>query len=158
IADQDAHKISGLEWCIIGLEGDEVSTHFMPALTEVPDLYGRKFIHGMTDCYGFVRDWYRQELGINLPNYNRIDGWWDNGGNLYVDNFEDAGFYPVKDLKIGDMIVMQINANVPNHAGVYLGDGLIGHHLYGRLSSKDVYGQFYRERTTHIMRHKENTP
>ncbi|MCK9032661.1 C40 family peptidase, partial [Haemophilus influenzae] len=74
------------------------------------------------------------------------------------DNFEDAGFYPVKDLKIGDMIVMQINANVPNHAGVYLGDGLIGHHLYGRLSSKDVYGQFYRERTTHIMRHKENTP
>ncbi|WP_164135405.1 NlpC/P60 family protein, partial [Stenotrophomonas maltophilia] len=74
------------------------------------------------------------ELGINLPNYNRIDGWWDNGGNLYVDNFEDAGFYPVKDLKIGDMIVMQINANVPNHAGVYLGDGLTGHHLYGRLS------------------------
>ena len=56
------------------------------------------------------------------------------------------------------MIVMQINANVPNHAGVYLGDGLLGHHLYGRLSSKDVYGQFYRERTTHIMRHKENTP
>ena len=67
----------------------------------------------MTDCCGFVRDWYRQELGINLPNYNRIDGWWDNGGNLYVDNFEDTGFYPVKDLKIGDMIVMQINANVP---------------------------------------------
>ena len=43
----------------------------------------------------------------------------------------------------------------PNHAGVYLGDGLIGHHLYGRLSSKDVYGQFYRERTTHIMRHRK---
>ncbi|HDR1241565.1 TPA: C40 family peptidase [Pasteurella multocida] len=157
IADQDAHKVSGLEWCIIGLEGDEVSMHFMPAVTVIPDLYGRKFIHGMTDCYGFVRDWYQQELGIELPNYNRTDGWWNEGGNLYVDNFEHAGFYQVDDLQVGDMIVMQINANVPNHAGVYLGDGLIGHHLYGRLSSKDVYGQFYRDRTTHIMRHKKNT-
>ncbi|MGY4848624.1 NlpC/P60 family protein, partial [Pasteurella multocida] len=128
-----------------------------PAVTAIPDLYGRKFIHGMTDCYGFVRDWYQQELGIELPNYNRVDGWWNEGENLYVDNFENAGFYQVDDLQVGDMIVMQINATVPNHAGVYLGDGLIGHHLYGRFSSKDVYGQFYRDRTTHIMRHKKNT-
>lgn len=129
----------------------------MPAVTVIPDLYGRKFIHGMTDCYGFVRDWYQQELGIELPNYNRTDGWWNEGANLYIDNFEHAGFYQVDDLQVGDVIVMQINATVPNHAGVYLGDGLIGHHLYGRLSSKDVYGQFYRDRTTHIVRHKKNT-
>jgi cell wall-associated NlpC family hydrolase len=48
---------------------------------------------------------------------------------------------------------MQVASPVPNHAAVYLGDGLILHHLQGRLSSRDVYGGYWQKVTTHALRH-----
>ena len=38
-----------------------------------------------------------------------------------------------------------------------LGDGLILHHLQGRLSSRDVYGGYWQKITTHILRHRTET-
>jgi hypothetical protein len=54
-------------------------------------------------------------------------------------------------LKVGDCFLMQVASPVPNHAAVYLGDGLILHHLQGRLSSRDVYGGYWQKVTTHIL-------
>jgi cell wall-associated NlpC family hydrolase len=54
---------------------------------------------------------------------------------------------------------MQIRARngVPNHAGIYLGDGLMLHHLYGRLSSRDLYGGWYLESTRAVLRYQHKT-
>jgi len=49
---------------------------------------------------------------------------------------------------------VQSKNGVPNHAGVYLGDGIMLHHLYGRLSSRDVYGGYWREVTRLTLRHE----
>ena len=62
----------------------------------------------------------------------------------------------VDEMREGDVLLMIIGANVPNHGAVYVGDNAIEHHLYGRLSSREVYGQFYRERTTHVLRFTNN--
>ncbi|OBX01809.1 hypothetical protein QV06_11345 [Gallibacterium genomosp. 3] len=153
VTDIDAHAVSGYEWLIIGVNQDEIELHTMPAVTNIKLLFGRKFIHGLTDCYAFIRDYYKQELEIDLPDFTRLDGWWNEGGNLYLENFAKAGFVEVEDLQENDVILMTISAPVPNHGAVYLGDGVIGQHLYGRLSSKDIYGQYYRNRTTHILRY-----
>lgn len=53
------------------------------------------------------------------------------------------------------MIVMQVQAAEPNHAAIYLGDGLMLHHLYGRLSERAVYGGYWQERTIFTLRHKD---
>jgi len=52
---------------------------------------------------------------------------------------------------------MQIRSKngVPNHAGIYLGDGLMLHHMYGRLSRKDTYGGYWREMTRGVARHAQ---
>ena len=50
---------------------------------------------------------------------------------------------------------MQVLSNVPNHAAIYLGGDVIGHHLYGRLSGRDVYGGYYKKHTTHVLRKKQ---
>lgn len=86
--------------------------------------------------------------GVDLPTYQRIDGWWESGQvSLYEQNFEHAGFFPVtlEQIQPGDMIVMQLRAPVPNHAAVYDGDGYIIHHVYGRLSCRELYRDFWRE-------------
>ncbi|WEU67280.1 C40 family peptidase [Xanthomonas phage JGB6] len=123
----------------------------------VAPLVGREFHHGILDCYTLVRDYYQQEMNITLKDYERADGWWERGENLYMKNLEDCGFYQVseREIKVGDMILMQIRSNEPNHAGVYLGDGLFLHHLYGRLSSRDVYGGYWRDATRFVVRHKD---
>lgn len=127
-----------------------------PSGFEAP-LIGRPFSHGVLDCYTLIRDYYRREMGIALPDYTRDDEWWLKGQNCYVDNFDHAGFYAVRieDVRIGDMIVMQVGSPVPNHGAVYVGDSQILHHVHGRYSSRDVYGGWWRKVTTHVMRHKE---
>jgi cell wall-associated NlpC family hydrolase len=122
----------------------------------VAPLVGREWAHGVLDCYSLIRDWYDQERGIDLPDFTRFDEWWMRGGNLYLDNFETAGFSAVSsdDMDVGDVLLMQVASPVPNHAAIYLGDGLILHHLQGRLSSRDVYGGYWQKITTHTLRHQ----
>jgi proteasome lid subunit RPN8/RPN11 len=125
----------------------------------VAPLYGREFLHGVLDCYALIRDWYLAERGIVLPDFERKDGWWDDGhSNLYIAHYQDAGFRDVgRDvtLETGDVLLMQIRSKnaVPNHAGVYLGDGMFAHHVYGRLSCKAVWGSMWRDSCTTVLRY-----
>lgn len=165
-ADRVSCEASGLPWHIVSVsvpvdaaapEAGEVNT-ITPEGYEAP-LVGRQFFHGVLDCYSLVRDWYKREKGVELPNYARHDDWWNDGkSNFYMSLFGEAGFEPIAgDMQRGDIILMQIRSgnDTPNHAGVYLGDGVMLHHLYGRLSSRDVYGGYYAEVTRLIIRLKD---
>ncbi|WP_145579822.1 NlpC/P60 family protein, partial [Yersinia vastinensis] len=121
----------------------------------IKPLKGRPFVHGIWDCYAIVRDWYRLERDITLPNFERSDGWWDRGENLYMKHYADAGFYAhAEPLEVGDVILMQYKANEPNHAGVYLGDGKMIHHRYGSLSEIVPYGGYWLDRTIKVLRYQ----
>jgi hypothetical protein len=123
----------------------------------IAPLIGRQFHHGILDCYTLIRDYYKQELNIQIPDYQREDKWWLLGHNLYLDNFESADFEFVTDdsLKPHDVIFMQLGSSTVNHAGIFTTEGYLLHHIMGRLSSKDIYSGYYRNITTHIVRHKE---
>ncbi|HBY9809078.1 TPA: C40 family peptidase [Klebsiella aerogenes] len=145
---------TGLPWIIISWpEGDYTVT----TPDDTPPLLNRPFIHGSWDCYGLVRDWYQQERGIELPDFPRDDNWWSRGENLYVRHYAEAGFYShASDLQAGDVILMQYKADEINHAGIYLGDGKMLHHMYGQLSCEVPYGGIWRERTMLTLRHKND--
>jgi cell wall-associated NlpC family hydrolase len=116
--------------------GDEVPT---------PDLYGRQFRHGVTDCYGLVRDYYRVTYGILIKNYPRDDEWWNHGGNLLLDYFADAGFYRIDAVdKPGDVVLAEVLSKVPNHCGVHVGNGELLHHLTDRPSRIDQLGHWMK--------------
>lgn len=159
-ADRVGCEETGVPWVIVSVRRDGETVAAAEAAVIEPQGYraplvGREFSHGVLDCYTIVRDWYAQERGIELPNFHRRDNWWNDGENLYLDNFEASGFErAIGAPQVGDIILMQIRAKVPNHAAVYLGDGLILHHLYGRLSSRDIYGGYWQEVTRCILRRK----
>ena len=150
-ADLIGCEQSGLKWLIISYPSGNIH-EFKPTGYVLP-LFGRSFQHGSIDCYTFIRDYYKQELNIELPDYQRKDEWW-LCENLYLDNFKAAGFRVVDELQEHDGILMRVGSPVPNHGAIYLGDNKIGHHQTGRLSSKDIYGDWYAKITTHILRHK----
>lgn len=156
-ADRVGCETSGLPWLIV----NHPVGHYVEIKPEGyrAPLIGRTFCHGVLDCYTLVQDYYRERLGITLPNFYRKERWWEHGGNLYLDGLESAGFWIASGPPIEhDMLLMRVRSEVPNHAAVYHLQGkrqLIMHHLQGRLSSRDVYGGWYQKNTTHVCRHKD---
>lgn len=171
-ADRVSMEATRLPWLVVEVREGEPVDHLVhhPSGYQAP-LIGRPFAHGVLDCYTLVRDYYQREMGIELPDYEREDGWWNAGKDLYAAQFEAAGFYQISEseLKRGDLILMQVRAPVANHAGIYLPDGALKtepghhpvpksilHHLYGRDSKRDVFGAFWRESARYFIRHKES--
>ncbi len=111
---------------------------FGDELTNPAPLIGRPFRHGVTDCYAAIRAWAKQERGVELPDFPRNWEWWlDGESDLYRDYFGTAGFYPIEahEVRPGDGWLAQIRSPVPNHAGLYIGDGLVFHHVSSALAS-----------------------
>ena len=116
---------------------------------------GRVFRHGVADCYALVRDWYRQERTLTLPLTPRDPGWWEIGQDVIEANLGQFAFDalgPDEDLEIGDVPLFQVAAKVINHTGIYLGHGLILHHLSNRLSRIDVLGPWRQKFHRKTMR------
>src|SRR5690606_7844945 len=109
-------------------------------------LRGRPFFYGVLDCCTLVYDYYSRELGIDLPEDIRdgdYDEWWKDGVDLYVERFALAGFLPAPTaMREHDVLLMQLDARVANHAAVYIGNTRILHHRYNALSRDAVYGGF----------------
>lgn len=161
-ADKVMCEASGLPWYIVNVQRSDAGNlhtsevfRFEPTGYKAP-LIGRPFHHGVLDCYSLVKDWYAENYGVALPHFERRDNWWNNGQKLYLDNYERAGFEPIKGaIQFGDVILMQIRSPTPNHAAVYIGDGQIVHHQAGRLSSRDVYAGYFQDCTIKVIRYKD---
>ena len=152
---------------IIGIENTNIPWIIVNPLTEEytitkpsgykAPLVGRKFIHGVLDCYSLIKDYYKEKLNIVLLNFIRQDDWWHKGQTLYRSNFEKAGFLEVnKDsLRLHDVLLICNGSSEPNHGAIYLGNGTMLHHVQGRLSSIDVYGGYWLQNTWKVVRHKD---
>tara|TARA_R100000935_G_C2818332_1_gene158417 strand:+ start:729 stop:1430 length:702 start_codon:yes stop_codon:yes gene_type:complete len=142
---------SGLPWLIMNWPTGQ--THQFEPSGYQADLYGRQFHHGVLDCYSFIRDYYKQVLQIDIPDFKRDYNWWIAGQDLYREGFASAGFHVVDTVQEHDVLLLRVASPVPNHGAVYLGGNIIGHHQVNRLSSRDIYGGLYQKSTTHILRH-----
>lgn len=156
-ADRVACEASALPWFILSYPVG-VWSELYPEGYKAP-LVGRQWSHGVLDCYSIIRDWFAFERGILLPDFERHDEWWLKGENLYEENFAKAGFCEINgdDLMTGDVILMQMGSPVSNHGALYLGDGLILHHVQNRLSTRDVYGGYWLKNTTKYLRYENNS-
>lgn len=140
----------GIPWFIVGTGGElqRVDPVMLP-------LEGREFVYGWTDCYSLVRDWFLVMQGVRLPDFPREPKFWERKASPYLDNYTRCGFREVSlaEIQAGDVVLMRILAEVPNHAAIYVGEGRILHHLWGKLSACDLYNGSYQRVTTHVLRH-----
>ncbi|SDR19226.1 Proteasome lid subunit RPN8/RPN11, contains Jab1/MPN metalloenzyme (JAMM) motif [Paraburkholderia fungorum] len=167
MADKTMCEQSGIaKWIIVSLGvqtdgsiGIDDWCEFGPSGYQAP-LLGRQFVHGVHDCYSLIRDWYRIERGVTLPDFPRADKWWEDGAsNLYLDNFAKAGFADLGQdapVEVGDVLLMQIRSknHVPNHAGIYIGNGQMLHHSYGALSGRTVWGGMWSHSLRTVLRYQ----
>lgn len=152
LADLSSCEATGLPWHIVDMNGGY--TRIEPSGFRAP-LLRRPYVHGVHDCYSAVRDWFNWEWDLGLPDVDRDSLWWEKGQNLYLDNFEKYGFVRLIDqpAQIGDAFLIQMESKVPNHSAVYIGEGMIFHHVRGRLSCREPWGGFWLRHMTHHLRH-----
>lgn len=146
---------TNLPWLIVNPHNGEY-TVTKPSGYIAP-LIGRQFFPGVLDCYTIIQDYYKQHLNIILPHWPREDNWWLIGKNYYLDCYAASGFSLVTDgtIKPYDLVLMNLGTSVVNHGGIIMPDGTLLHHAQGRLSSRDVYSGYYRNITSHVIRHKD---
>ena len=133
-------------------------------------LIGRSFRHATDDCYSLIRRWYKLEREIILPDFPRNWEWWNKKmqeesncqGDLYRRFFSDAGFSELDGVnpREGDVWLAAIRSDEPNHAGIYLDNGLTIHHPSSglaydvkRLSKRDTIARWVPF-ITHWLRRK----
>jgi proteasome lid subunit RPN8/RPN11 len=146
----------GLPWHIVSPHlGEDGTWHtFYPSGYCAP-LIGRAWVWGIHDCWALVRDWYCQH-GLEIRDFERPlnpDDFLESP--LFEESFRDAGFYEIKraELKRGDALLMSIRSRGLNHVGVMTDDQRILHHLQGRLSCADLYGEGFQRATGKVLRH-----
>ena len=122
-------------------------------------LCGKPFVHGSSDCYTAVRNFYRDNYGIELTDYARPDDWWYKDMNLYMDLFPKEGFQliydEVHDYRPGDVSLLAIRSKVANHAVVHVGESKVFHHMYGKLSCAELFRGPLRSREVAHIRHSD---
>jgi proteasome lid subunit RPN8/RPN11 len=158
MADRAWCEKSGLPWLIVGWPSGVIK-QLEPTGWCAP-YKGREFHHGALDCYTLIQDWYHRELQVDLQDFDREDGWWENrpdrpAKDLYMDGFGAAGFVRVRGEPLRhDVIVMNVGSDKGNHGAVYVGNGEILHHLHSRLSEQVVYGGYWQRHTVALLRHR----
>lgn len=168
--DMRQQEAMDIPWGLVITDGERVSRPFFWGDSiDPPPFEGRQFRHGPSgtdgkgDCYALIRDWYWVERQVRLPAGYRDDAWWaggEDGANLYLENFPKAGFVDIsradglRNPKVGDVFLARIRSKVPNHGGIYIGNGQILHHLGDCLSIKKPIGEWVRL-VTHWLRRPE---
>ena len=142
-ADRISCEHSKLPWHIVNPKTGEWGECIPEGY--VPELLGRPWVWGVTDCWSLVVDWYAQEKGIKLKDYAR-----NMTPQEFLENplFEDyawrTGFRELRSeekLKVGDVLLMSIMHPTLNHVAIFLGD-MVLHHLADRLSCREPYSEW----------------
>tara|TARA_B100001057_G_scaffold442549_1_gene478021 strand:+ start:227 stop:931 length:705 start_codon:yes stop_codon:yes gene_type:complete len=128
---------------------------FEPSGYKAP-LVGREYVFGIHDCWSLIRDHF-ENLNIKLRDWDRPINPKDFCDNPYFENcFVKTGFRELKPdegLKENDCILFSLNSTGLNHIGVLLKNQMILHHIEGRVSSKDFYGEWLMKCTGKRIRY-----
>jgi len=157
LADRLACNASNLPWLIIQARSGEVC-HLSPEGGR-PPLIGRPWVWGVADCWTLARDWYGDH-GLWLPDFPRpATPRQFEAAPTFDQHWPSAGFVEALPGQAmpGDLLLMALRSTAGqlNHCAVLLEDGLILHHIRGRLSGREPYTEWWQRQTGRILRHAD---
>lgn len=121
--DMQQQKRSNLPWLIVGTEGLTVTEPLQFPRTPNNNYLGRKFLWFINDCYTLVQDWYRFELGIELPDADIKNDYREirHLNDLFEPFIADYKFVevPFRHLADHDLVLLDNAGFNRNHLGVY---------------------------------------
>lgn len=99
------------------------------------------------DCFGLLRIFYKEELGIELPDFTEDypRDWWLHS-NYFLDLCVGYGFEESATAETGDILFFRNNGIKVGHVGIALTDGMFLHMSNaGAVISPFVSGIYQRQ-------------
>ena len=152
IQNSKAHNLYSVIYC---KNDDKFIELFGNEYNYVEKYLGRKFDVYKFDCYELTKEYYKNELGINLPEFGRDKNWYQNMPKLIEDNWARY-FTEVKDKQKNDILLFQIRHDYISHMAIYLGGNLMLHVELNRESKIDVLSDKWLKRLNKVVRYKKN--
>ena len=121
-------------------------------------LIGREYKFGIQDCFEAIRD-YLKTKNISLPPRAPFeDDWWKKEGLNYFcpDIIQQWGGKEILSPQENDVLIFTVDAEVPNHCGVYIGNDTFFHHAVSRLSCREHLYPFWIKYLTGVYRYDAN--
>lgn len=139
-ADMVAQMTMEIPWSLVVVYNGEASEPILWGHGIQEPILGRPYVSGVSDCYTLLEDYWRPR-GLVLPETPRNFLWWtDPAATSPFDRLKaEFGFRSVDfaDVNPGDVLLVSIRSAVVNHVAIYLGDGVVLHHLAGSVSRVD---------------------
>lgn len=152
VLDRKGSEAMQLPWWVV-YPSDDTWVRYDPSSR---DLLGRRYIFGIDDCWSLFKDWYLRERGLVLIDDVRNYDKWRNGFEHHLANMDAAGFREVafESLQPGDGLFFAVASRSISHCAIYLGDGVMLHHLEGSLSRTEHITQAWLKRLRKVIRRK----
>lgn len=141
-------KLRGLVYC---KEKDCFNVFFPESYNN--KYLGRSFEIGVSDCLSLVAEYYKNELGVILPDIQRSEGWYKNHPNIVRDN-TPKNFVKIefKDAQKNDLLVFDmLKNNQPCHFGIYLGNDIILHQLRNKFSVLEELTEVMKKKLSYCL-------
>lgn len=115
---------------------------------------------GTRDCFSLVKDFFKKNFNIDIPDFARPHDWRANENDLIRKCFPHSGFDSITnwkptDLRPGDILAIMIGEANPNHLAIVVDDAKILHHLMGRMSTLEPLRDFWLNQTSFVLRHPD---
>lgn len=154
-ADKYSAEKLGIKWWIVNPTQNKWDSY--EPIGYAQSLIGRPWVWGVYDCWTLTRDYYKDH-GLKLKDFVRPEDPEEFAQNpLFEKYYAELGFRDLlydEPLKIGDSLLFSIYGNGLNHVGVYVGNSEILHHIQGRLSGREYYGEYLQKNTGKRLRHE----
>jgi len=145
-ADIENQIVTAVPWHVnVMRNGDYFETFSFGDFTLDEPLVGRNWRSGVYDCVSLTRAYFWQKHGIKLPDLPRYDGWWDKEDTLAMfarhrDQYAMFELAPRDSIRAGDLLMMAIRTEQPNHFGIMYTDQIVLHHPAEGLSARRPFG------------------
>lgn len=144
--DQRGQIATGLPWGIVNVnKGGAADPFWWGGDWDIPYV-GRRWKHVSRDCFSLLRDFYRREFGIKVPQivYSFL-----SHEETPVHRYEELGFYNLEiksreelftKIRRGDALLMSYSHRqklICDHIGIFNGNAGVLHHRYGHPSQHE---------------------
>ncbi len=104
------------------------------------DLIARPFCLGFHDCFGLIRDHFRQTQSLYISDYDRDERFLHEEQGVIMASFEKEGFRlgSLETLRADDILMFKTDKALPQHFAVYRGGQMMLHHPLNALSREEL--------------------